>query len=120
MKRRNDIYNAGNDYCQSSDYFANNTYYDGIYHLIDNKYSLNARIINKPQSKWEDNPNGLIFSNDYAVIDDNKTTEDESKPAVYTVVLTDENGNETDLVMNFMNIPEEDVASVETVLIPKQ
>lgn len=116
MKRRNDIYNTGNDYHQGSDYFIEHTYYDGIFHEIKDESSLNKRVINKLQSDWEKNPNGLIYSKDYAVTADEKQEDDESKPAVYTVVLTDENGNETELVMNFVNIPSQDVESIETQL----
>lgn len=117
MKRFNDIYTAGNDYLQDKSYVEENTYYDGIYHIVNNVKKLNKRVTNKPQSDWEENPNGFIFSKDYAVIDDGKTTKnDETEHEVFTVALTDENGNETELVMNFVNIPSQDVESIETQL----
>lgn len=123
MTKLNDIYTKGNDYFQGNNKFDVHPYpyYDGIYHTVKDIQSLNKRVINKPQSEWEQTENGLIFSKDYAVVDDNLNDDDNViKTEEYTVILSDTNGNTTNLVMNFVNIPEEDVSSVETVLTPKQ
>ena len=78
MKRRNDIYNVGNDYPQDvSAYFLDTdgkvetsgfygkAYSDGLYHytvkpayeLSGGEDALNKRVFNKlPQSDWEPNP----------------------------------------------------------------
>ena len=76
MKRRNDLYNLGNDYNQEvSAYFLDTdtevkdkdlygkAYSDGLYHytvkpayeLSGGKDALNKRILNVPQSAWTPN-----------------------------------------------------------------
>lgn len=88
MKRREDIYNVGNDYDQKvADYFVTSdteaatsagvagykAYSDGLYHytlkpvyeLSGGVSALNKRVFNKlPQSKWEapDFPGASAFS----------------------------------------------------------
>lgn len=83
MKRRNDLYNVGNDYNQevsayfytdanigeaktpSGDAVYGKAYSDGLYHytikpvyeLSGGEDALNKRVFNKlPQSEWEPNP----------------------------------------------------------------
>lgn len=77
MKRKNDLYNLGNDYPQDvSAYFLDTdtkvetsgfygkAYSDGLYHytvkpayeLSGGKDALNKRILNVPQSEWTPNP----------------------------------------------------------------
>lgn len=77
MKRRNDLYNLGNDYNQEvSAYFLDTNekveekgfygkaYSDGLFHytvkpayeLSGGEDALNKRILNVPQSAWQPNP----------------------------------------------------------------
>lgn len=100
MKRRNDLYNLGNDYAQeTSAYFETEgagVYSDGLYHytkkpvyeLSGGKDALNKRILNVlPQSGWAapdfsgaesfsaQSDASAVFSPDYATAVSDATVE---------------------------------------------
>lgn len=81
MKRRNDLYNLGNDYPQDvSAYFVTSgkAYSDGLYHyttkpvyeLSGGASALNKRILNVPQSAWAapDNISAFSAANDASAV----------------------------------------------------